>query len=102
MSERGSVLARRLPKMTFVGTSAIFFAAMNWLKVAPYVALGQFSAKGLATSLVLVPLALATNQLGFWLVRRTPQALFYRITMVLMFLISIELVREGALDLMHR
>jgi uncharacterized protein len=89
------VLAQRLPKMTFVGTSAIFFASMNWLKVIPYVALGQFSAKGLATSLVLVPLALLTNQLGFWLVRRTREEVFYKITMILMFLIGVALLRVG-------
>ncbi len=95
------VLAQKLPKMSFVGTSAIFFATMNWLKVIPYFALGQFSGKGLATSLVLLPLAIATNFLGFWAVRVTPQELFYKITMVLMFLISIELVRSGVTDILH-
>ncbi len=88
-------LSLNLPKMTFVGTSAIFFATMNWLKVIPYFALGQFSMKGLDTSLALLPLAVATNQLGFYLVRRVSQELFYKITLIAMFLISIELVREG-------
>lgn len=89
------VLALRQSKMVFIGTSAIFFATMNWLKVVPYAALGQFSAKGLTTSLVLIPLAIATNQLGFWLVRRTPQKLFYQVTLVIMFVISIALVKTG-------
>ena len=48
----------------------------------PYFALGQFSTKGLGTSLVLLPLAMLTNMLGFWVVRVTPQALFYRITLI--------------------
>ena len=95
------LLAQRLPKMTFVGTSAIFFASLNWLKVVPYMALGQFSTKGLTTSLVLVPLALLTNQLGFWLVRRTPQEVFFKITLVLMGVISIGLLRSGILGLLH-
>ena len=94
------MLAQRLPKLTFVGTSALFFAAMNWLKVIPYVALGQFSAKGLMTSLVLVPLALATNQLGFWLVRRTREDIFYKIIMILMFVIGIALLRVGIKELL--
>ena len=63
-------LAQNLPKMTYVGTTAIAFATLNWLKVGPYIALGQFSTAGFGTSLVLVPLAVATNLLGFWLVRR--------------------------------
>jgi uncharacterized membrane protein YfcA len=93
------VLSLKLPKMTFVGTSAIFFAVMNWLKVIPYLALGQFSTKGLGTSLVLVPLALATNQLGFWLVRRISQERFYQVTLIVMFLISLALVRSGVADI---
>ena len=79
----------------------MFFAGMNWLKVIPYVALGQFSAKGLGTSLVLLPLAIVTNQLGFWLVRRTPQALFYKITLAVMFLISLALVRSGMMQILR-
>ena len=94
------LLAQRVPKMTFVGTSAVFFASLNWLKVVPYMQLGQFSAKGLATSLVLVPLALVTNQFGFWLVRRTPQEVFFKVTLVLMVVIAIELLRSGISGLM--
>ena len=95
------VLPRKLPKMTYVGTTAIAFATLNWLKVIPYFALGQFSTQGLGTSPALLPLAIATNLLGFWLVRVTPQELFYKITMALMFLISIELVREGMLEILR-
>lgn len=93
-------MAQKLPKMVFVGTSAIFYATLNCSKVVPYVALGQFSTQGLGTSLALVPLAIATNQLGFWLIRRVSQETFYRITLVLMFLISIELTRVGAMGML--
>ena len=93
------VLSQKLPKMEFVGTNAIFFATMNWLKVIPYFALGQFSTAGLGTSLALLPLAIATNLVGFWLVRITPQELFYKIMLLIMMLISIELTRSGAIDI---
>jgi uncharacterized membrane protein YfcA len=94
------VLAQKLPKMTFVGTTAICFASVNWLKVVPYFALGQFSTKGLGTSLALLPLAIATNLFGFWAVRVTPTEIFYRISYVIMFIISLELVREGMIELL--
>ena len=55
------VLPQRLPKMIYVGTTVMFFAAANVMKIAPYMALGQFSTAGLATSLALFPLAVATN-----------------------------------------
>ena len=93
------VLSQKLPKMEFVGTNAIFFATMNWLKVIPYFALGQFSTAGLGTSLALLPLAIATNLVGFWLVRITPQELFYKIMLLIMMLISIELTRSGTIDI---
>lgn len=89
------VLPQRLPKLTFVGTNAIFFATLNLLKLVPYASLGQFSAKTLETSLLLLPLAIAANFLGLWLVRVTPQVLFYRISYFLMFCISLTLTVEA-------
>jgi len=38
------------------------------------------------TSLILMPVAVATNFLGVWLVRQTPTELFYRIAYTLVFL----------------
>jgi uncharacterized protein len=88
-------LSQNLSKMIFVGTSAIFFATMNWFKVVPYFALGQFSTKGFATSLAII-----ANQIGFWVVRITPTAVFYRVTMIILFLISLELTRSGMTDIL--
>jgi uncharacterized membrane protein YfcA len=95
------VLPQRLPKMTFVGTTALFFAIVNAFKVIPYFALGQFSAAGFATSLALFPFALITNALGIWLVRRMPPEIFYKIAYVLIFVISFELIRSGTMALLR-
>ena len=95
------VLSLKPSKMTFVGTTAYFFAAVNVLKVVPYFALGQFSTTGMGTSVALLPLAIATNLLGFWVVRITPQALFYKITMALMLVIALELTRSGVTDMLR-
>src|SRR5258708_10339373 len=51
------VLPQRLPKLTLVGTSTIYFAALNVLKVGPYFALGPFSTANLASSVMLLPVA---------------------------------------------
>ena len=89
------MLPQRLDKLTLVGTSVIFFAFMNWIKIVPYMALGQFSPRNLVTSVVLLPLAVAANFLGIWLVRKTPTEHFYRIAYVLMFVISVILLWQG-------
>jgi uncharacterized membrane protein YfcA len=95
------VLGLKLPKMTYVGTTAVFFGIVNAIKVVPYFALGQFSTSGIGTSLALLPLAIAANFFGFWLVRVTPQEIFYRVTLVIMLLISLELTREGMTALLR-
>ena len=89
------VFPQKLDKLTFAGTSAVFFAAMNYIKVIPFFALGQLTSENLVISATLLPLAIATNILGIWLVRVMPTEWFYRVIYVLMFLISIELMREG-------
>jgi uncharacterized membrane protein YfcA len=89
------MLPQRLDKLTLVGTTVIFFAFTNLMKVVPYFALGQFSPRNLATSVALLPLAVATNFFGIWLVRKTPVEAFYRIAYVLMFLISLALLSQG-------
>jgi uncharacterized membrane protein YfcA len=94
------VLPQNLPKMTLVGTVTIFFATVNWLKVVPYFALGNFSTHGFGISLALMPIAIAANFLGIWLVRITPADLFYKITYVLVFVLSIALIWQGAADLL--
>jgi uncharacterized protein len=65
------------------------------MKLVPYVALGQFSPRTLATSAVLLPFAVASNFLGLWLARRTPTELFYKVTYLLMLVISLALIWQG-------
>jgi uncharacterized membrane protein YfcA len=90
------ILPQKLDKMTFVGTSLIFFAIINWMKLVPFATLGQFTTETLTASAVLLPLAIVTNFLGIWLVRRMPTELFYKLAYVIVFAISLELVRGGA------
>ncbi|MDC7784862.1 sulfite exporter TauE/SafE family protein [Rhodoplanes sp. TEM] len=89
------VLPQKLPKLRLVGTTTIFFAVVNALKVVPYFALGHFTGEALGTSTVLLPLAVVSNFLGIWLVRRTPTELFYKISYILIFLISVALLWQG-------
>ncbi|MDR6530569.1 putative membrane protein YfcA [Caulobacter rhizosphaerae] len=90
------VLPRRLPRDVFIGTSAIFFATVNWMKVPAYVALGQFTPQVLTTAAVLLPLALASTWAGVWLVRRVPAEGFYRVIYVLLIAVGAKLAWDGA------
>jgi uncharacterized membrane protein YfcA len=90
------VLPQQLEKLTLVGTMAIFFTVLNAIKVMPIFALGQFSTRNLATSIALLPLAVATNFFAISLVRKTPADLFYKIAYILMLFVSIALIWQGA------
>ena len=94
------LLPQRLDKLTYVGTFTILFATSNILKIPAYGALGQLTAENLAIGAVLLPVAVMANYAGIWLVRRTPAELFFRIAYVLMFLISVELIRGALVELL--
>src|SRR5262245_8294403 len=92
------LLPQRLDKLTYVGTFTILFAASNVMKIPAYGALGQLTAENLAIGVILLPVAVTANYAGIWLVRDTPTELFFRIAYVLMFLISVELIRSGLVE----
>jgi uncharacterized membrane protein YfcA len=89
------VMPQRLEARVFVGTSVLFFAIVNWMKVPPYLALGQFTRGNLATSAVLFPLAIAATWFGVLVVRRVSSERFYLVSYWLMIVIGSKLVFDG-------
>ncbi|MGD9867942.1 MAG: sulfite exporter TauE/SafE family protein [Hyphomicrobiales bacterium] len=89
------LLPQRLEPRLFVGTSVIFFAVVNWIKVIPYAALGQFDTTNLLTSLVLSPLAPLSIFTGAWLVRVLKAETFYRLAYIAIFALGLKLVWDG-------
>ncbi len=86
------VMPQRLPQTVFVGTGAILFTLLNWIKVPPYIALGQFSAANLSTAAALFPVAIASTYAGVWLVRRISGQRFYTIVYGLLILVGGKLI----------
>jgi uncharacterized membrane protein YfcA len=93
------LLPQGLDKFTYAGTLTMLFAISNVMKVPAYGSLGQLTAENLMFAAVLLPLAIAANYAGLWLVRRTSTELFFRIAYVLMFFIAIELMRSSLTEL---
>jgi uncharacterized membrane protein YfcA len=88
-------LPLKLEKRLYAGTSVIFFAVVNAVKLIPYFALGQFSTANLMTSAVLVPLAPLATLAGAWLVKRIDQTLFYRISYSVLLPVGLKLIYDG-------
>ena len=89
------VMPRKLDRDTFVGTSAIFFAAVNWIKVPAYVALGQFTAANAAATIALLPVAVLASMAGIKLVRKVPMERFYTIIYWLLIVAGAKLLLDG-------
>lgn len=94
------VLPKHLPRDTFIGTSALFFAIVNWIKVPAYAALGQFTRENLLTAGALMPVAILSTFAGVWLIRRVPPERFYTLIYALLLVVGAKLVWDGAAGLM--
>ncbi|MDN2565336.1 sulfite exporter TauE/SafE family protein [Aquibium sp. A9E412] len=79
----------------YTGTSVIYFAVVNAVKVVPYMALGQFDATNLSASLVLVPVAPLATLAGAWLVRRMRAAVFYPFMYAMVLIVALKLIYDG-------
>ncbi|HKR92715.1 MAG TPA: sulfite exporter TauE/SafE family protein [Novosphingobium sp.] len=88
------VIPRQLPRDVLVGTTAIAFAMMNWMKIPTYAALGQFTRANLQASAMLMPLALVATAAGVVLVRKVDAQRFYTLIYVLMVALGLRLVAQ--------
>ena len=93
------VLPMKLPRDTFIGTSSLFFAIINWLKVPAYWALGTFTPVNLWAAAALMPAAILSTWAGTVLVRRVDGPRFYAIMHALMILVGAKLVWDGLIGL---
>ena len=89
------VMPQRLNPVLYAGTSAMLFAAVNLLKVGPYLALGQFDRTNLTASLALVALAPVGIYAGLWMVKHIPAEPFYRLAYALLAVVSLKLILDG-------
>jgi uncharacterized protein len=91
---------RQDPKI-YNGTSVIFFAVINAIKVIPYFALGQFDATNLKASAVLVPLAPLATFAGAWIVKRMRPEVFYPFMYAMILLMGLKLTYDGIASLSY-
>jgi uncharacterized protein len=89
------IMPQRLPRDIFVGTGSVFFAILNWIKVPPFMALGQFTAENLSTAAALFPLAIVSTWAGVWLVRRVSGERFYTLSYALLVPVGLKLTWDG-------
>ena len=93
------LLPQKMDKALLVGTTVVFFTAVNYVKLIPYTALGLFDTSNLATSAGLVPLGIVGIFCGVWFRKIIPEQLFYRLCYSFVFLAGLKLLYDGAVKL---
>ena len=86
------LLAMRLPKVAFVGTSAWFFFAVNWLKVPFSAQLALTTGASVKLGLMMLPLIVLGSIAGVFFLRRIPQKAFNSIIQILAAAAAIKLL----------
>ncbi|HEY7884186.1 MAG TPA: sulfite exporter TauE/SafE family protein, partial [Cellvibrionaceae bacterium] len=67
----------------------------NFIKLVPYVALGQLDTSAFVTSLVLLPLAPIGVRLGVFLHHRVSERWFYGVCYLLLFIAGVKLLFDA-------
>lgn len=86
------LLMMRMPVMTFLGTSAWFFAVINLFKLPFSAGLGLFTRETLMMDLLLIPVVLIASYCGAKVARRIPQKVFDKLVLALTILAAIGLL----------
>ena len=95
-----TLIPRNLDKTAYQATVVLAFAAVNLVKVPPYVGLGLIRADTLVLVAALAPAAFAGVRLGVWMHRRVDQKTFETVVLVGLALTGVKLMRDGVLGLL--
>lgn len=77
------LLAMRLPKIAFVGTSAWFFFLVNWLKVPFSASLNLMTGESVKLNLMMLPAIAGGAAVGVFFLKRIPQKAFNAVVQIL-------------------
>ena len=86
------LLPQRLSRELYVGTTVIVFAALNGMKLPPYIWLELYHLGNLATVAVLAPLTFVGVRLGILLNRRFSDLWFNRVIYGILLVAGVKLV----------
>jgi uncharacterized membrane protein YfcA len=89
------MLALKLDKRVYQATTVVFYAAVNYVKLVPYTALGLFHRDTLLVSLLMAPIAPLGIVLGVWLHHRIEERWYFRVVMAGLALTGVKLIADA-------
>ncbi len=94
------LMPQRLAPAVFAGTLGWLFFVVNIVKLWPYLQLGLITRETLVGSAALLPVAVAGNLAGIWLVRRITVAKFYPLIYAMLLIVGAKLTYDGLTGLL--
>jgi uncharacterized protein len=89
------VLPQRLEKMTYLGTTTIFFTCVNLMKLPAFILAGQVTWEGLSLAVWIAPVALLGAWSGAKISRWLPERVFFILVEVALGLLSLMLLYDA-------
>ena len=89
------MLPLKLDKISFIGTMTLAFLVINVVKILPYYYVGLLAPSNLIVSMMLLPFALFSVLVGYFLQKRIPEKLFFNIVYILLFISGLKLIYDG-------
>jgi uncharacterized membrane protein YfcA len=86
------LIPQNLPKKIYVGTNALIFCYINWIKLLIFLPKGIVTAQTLRYGAAFIPVIPIGVALGVWLNRRVPERWFIRLVYLFTFLTGLHLV----------
>ncbi len=86
------LLPQKLPREIFVGTTVIFFATINQIKLIPYIGLDLLTIGHLGTIAILAPLSYVGVRLGIFLNARFTDVWFNRLVYGILLVTCLQLI----------
>lgn len=91
------LLPQGMDRVRMVGTTVIYFSAVNFAKLLPYGLLGLLDLSNLATSALLLPVVPLGYWIGLKLLKGLPQGPFNLAVSIAMILTGLKLIADGLL-----
>ena len=89
------MLPQKLDHRVYVGTAALFFGIVNFIKLYPYYLLDQLRIENITIALLLMPFAPIGFYIGYKLTQRIDGERFYSLAYACLLLIGLKLLNDG-------
>ena len=89
------MLPLKLDKTIYIGTTTFVYFIINSVKLIPYYFLDLLAPSNLKISISLIPVAIVSVLIGYFLQKKVSQEMFYNIIYFLLFLIGVKLIFDS-------